>query len=111
MTTLGRPRDATLLWFLVLAAAVYTIELSIAHSQAFATDPGDGASTVDGLRLVGLLQDRTHAVALIETPHGIDAVEQGGRVEGEQVARIAMNGVTLISGSTTRVLKWTEDGQ
>jgi hypothetical protein len=77
----------------------------------FATDRSDGASTVDGLRLVGLLQDRTHAVALIETPRGIDAVEQGDRVEGERVARIAMKEVTLITGSTTRVLKWTDDGR
>lgn len=77
----------------------------------FATNHVDGAPTDDSLRFAGLIQDRTHAVALIETPSGTDAVERGSRIEGERVTRIAMREVTLTAGSTTRVLKWTEDAR
>lgn len=77
----------------------------------FGTNPADGARTGGGLRLAGMMQDRTHAIALIETPRGTEVVERGGRIEGASVARIAMREVTLSAGSTTRVLKWTEDGR
>jgi hypothetical protein len=77
----------------------------------FATNRIDSAPTGDSLRFAGLIQDRTHALALIETPRGTDAVERGSRIEGESVARIGLREVTLTAGSTTRVLKWTEDGR
>ncbi|PXW17403.1 hypothetical protein [Paraburkholderia caballeronis] len=63
----------------------------------------------DALRLVGLMQDRAHAIALIETPDGTDAVTAGGRIEGGRVTRIAATGVTLASnGGAARELNWTE---
>lgn len=77
----------------------------------FAKVPADDARTVDGLRLAGLMQDRTHALALIETPAGTDAVKRGSRIEGQRVVRIAAPQVTLAAGGTTRVLTWSEDGQ
>lgn len=80
-------------------------------SDPFAANLADGASAVDGLRLAGLLQDRTRAVALIETPHGTDAVERGGRIEDERVAHIGRLAVTLAAGGSTRELKLMEDGK
>jgi len=77
----------------------------------FAATRIGGAGAVDDLRLVGLLRDRTHAMALIETPRGTDAVERGGRIDGERVMQIATEQVTLAAGGTTRVLGWTEDGR
>jgi hypothetical protein len=78
-------------------------------ADPFAATRGDDVRAGDGLRLAGLMQDRTHAVALIETPRGTDAVERGGTIEGEKVVRIAMPEITLASGGRTRTLKWTED--
>ncbi|TDV28553.1 hypothetical protein C7405_114122 [Paraburkholderia caballeronis] len=70
---------------------------------------GASAASDDALRLVGLMQDRAHAIALIETPDGTDAVTAGGRIEGGRVARIAATGVTLAgNGGAARELNWTE---
>lgn len=84
---------------------------AVAPPDPFAPNRADGAQAIDGLRLAGLMLDRTHAVALIETSRGTDAVVRGSRIDGERVVRIAMPEVTLATGDTTRVLKWTEDGR
>jgi len=79
-----------------------------APADPFATNPANGLQTGDGFRLAGLMQDRTRAVALIETAAGTSAVEAGSRIEGERVVRIAGGEVTLSAGSTMRTLKWAE---
>lgn len=78
-------------------------------SDPFTFNRTDGTETVDGLRLAGLMHDRNRSLALIETPQGTDAVEPGGRIDGERVLRIGAQQVTLSAGGTTRVLRWTED--
>jgi len=91
--------------------AVAPNEDPTARSNPFATNLADARRTVDGLRLAGVMQDRTRSVALVETSRGTDAVEPGDRIEGERVVRIAMPEVTLAAGGVTRALRWTEDGR
>jgi len=82
-----------------------------ALSDPFAGNRADGATTAGGLRLTGVLRDRSRALALIETPRGTEAVQQGARIDRERVASIGMGQVTLALDGTTRVLKWPEDGR
>lgn len=61
------------------------------------------------LRLVGLLHDRTHGLALLDTPGGIATVESGQQIGAERVTKLDASGITLGKGSATRVLALTED--
>jgi type II secretory pathway component PulM len=85
-------------------------DAAAASRDPFATNLAGAAPAGDSLRLAGLLQDRTHALALIETPAGTGAVERGDRIGGERVARITMPAVTLAAGGVTHVLTWAEEG-
>jgi type II secretory pathway component PulM len=85
-------------------------DAAAASRDPFATNPAGGSPAGDSLRLAGLLQDRTRALALIETPAGTGAVEAGGRIGGERVVRISMPAVTLAAGGVTHVLTWAEEG-
>ncbi|HTH58726.1 MAG TPA: hypothetical protein VL689_01055 [Paraburkholderia sp.] len=102
---------ATLSVFEALPSVPATVanDDAAARHDPFARSGVDGAGSSADLRLAGLIQDSKHAVVLIESPRGTDAVERGGRIDGERVVRIAMPGVTLAAGGRTRMLGWTED--
>jgi len=80
-------------------------------SDPFMAHRADGTTTAGGLRLAGVLWDRSRGLALIETPRGTETVEQGARIDAETVASIDAGQVTLAADGTTRVLKWAEDGR
>ncbi|MCC8396488.1 pilus assembly protein PilP [Paraburkholderia sp. MMS20-SJTR3] len=56
------------------------------------------------LRLVGMLRDRTRALALLDTPEGTTTVGTGHRLGVERVMRLDADGITLANGSATRTL-------
>jgi len=85
------------------------VPASRAGADPFAPASSDGFGPAGALRLAGLMRDATHALALIETPSGTEAVGRGERIDGAQVTQIATRQVTLAAGGTTRVLAWTED--
>lgn len=63
---------------------------------------------VSQLRLVGLLRDRTHGLALLDSPDGVTAVESGQQIGAERVTRVDALGITLANGNATRMLALTE---
>ncbi|OLL29582.1 hypothetical protein BTH42_21740 [Burkholderia sp. SRS-W-2-2016] len=56
------------------------------------------------LRLVGMLRDRTRALALLDTPDGATTVVTGHQLGVERVMRLDADGITLANGSATRTL-------
>jgi Tfp pilus assembly protein PilO len=60
------------------------------------------------LRLAGLLHDRTHALALLETPDGAATVASGQQFGTERVTRVDALGITLANGGATRTLALAE---
>ncbi|RDJ99224.1 hypothetical protein [Paraburkholderia lacunae] len=60
------------------------------------------------LRLAGLLRDRTHALALLETPDGAATVAPGQQFGAERVTRVDAFGVTLANGGASRTLAFAE---
>jgi len=60
------------------------------------------------LRLVGLLHDDRHGLALLETSNGVATVGRGEGVGDERVARIGPFGVTLESPNGTHALALAE---
>ncbi|NIF79965.1 hypothetical protein F3J20_21645 [Paraburkholderia sp. Cy-641] len=60
------------------------------------------------LRLVGLLSDRGHGLALLDTPDGATTVTAGQQLGTERVARLDALGITLANGAATRTLTLTE---
>ncbi|MBV8627285.1 MAG: hypothetical protein JO371_05350 [Paraburkholderia sp.] len=60
------------------------------------------------LRLVGLLRDDRHGLALLETPDGIATVARGEGVGNERVIRIDPLGVTLATPNGTHALTLAE---
>jgi Tfp pilus assembly protein PilO len=69
---------------------------------------GDNLPDSSSLRLVGLLRDLTHGLALLDTPDGATTVTSGQQLGAERVTRIDADGVTLANGGTTRMLALTE---
>ncbi|MFM0739053.1 hypothetical protein PQQ51_17585 [Paraburkholderia xenovorans] len=61
------------------------------------------------LRLAGLLRDRTHALALLETPDGTTTAASGEQIGVERVTRLDALSITLANGGgATRTLALTE---
>jgi Tfp pilus assembly protein PilO len=60
------------------------------------------------LRLIGLLHDRTHGLALLDTPDGMTTVASGQQIGAERVTRFDTLGITLAKGDATRTLALTE---
>lgn len=71
-------------------------------ADPFAADRSDAAA--DALRLTGLLRDRRHALALVETSDGAIDVTAGERLLGERVLGVGEAGLTLASDSGTHEL-------
>jgi Tfp pilus assembly protein PilO len=63
---------------------------------------------VSQLHLVGVLRDRTRALALLDTPDGATTVASGQQLGDERVTRLDALGITLAKGSTTRTLALAE---
>ncbi|NKJ46563.1 hypothetical protein CIC12_07365 [Burkholderia sp. SG-MS1] len=63
---------------------------------------------VSQLRLVGVLRDRTHGLALLDTPDGATTVASGQQLGAERVTRLDVLGITLARGDTTRTLALAE---
>jgi Tfp pilus assembly protein PilO len=63
---------------------------------------------VSQLRLVGVLRDRTHGLALLDTPDGATTVASGQQLGAERVTRLDALGITLARGDTTRTLALAE---
>ncbi|RKT25263.1 Tfp pilus assembly protein PilO [Paraburkholderia sp. RAU2J] len=63
---------------------------------------------ISQLRLVGVLRDRTHGLALLDTPDGATTVASGQRLGAERVTRLDALGITLARGDTTRTLALAE---
>jgi Tfp pilus assembly protein PilO len=63
---------------------------------------------VSQLRLVGVLRDRTRALALLDTPGGAATIEQGQQLGAERVAKLDALGITLVNGGATRTLALAE---
>lgn len=60
------------------------------------------------LRLVGLLHDRAHGLALFDTPEGATTVASGQQIGDERVTRFDTFGITLAKGAATRTLELAE---
>lgn len=73
--------------------------------QMLASGELPGASQ---LRLVGLLHDRTRALALLDTPDGAKTAASGQQFGAERVARFDAFSITLVNGGATRTLALTE---
>nr|WKF57525.1 hypothetical protein HUO10_002011 [Paraburkholderia busanensis] len=67
-----------------------------------------GLADFTQLRLAGLLHDRTHGLALLDTPDGAATIVAGQQIGGERVMRLDALGVTLARGESTRTLTMTE---
>jgi hypothetical protein len=63
---------------------------------------------VSQLRLVGVLSDRTHGLALLDTPDGVATVEKGQQLGAERVTKLDTLGITLAKNGTTRTLALAE---
>jgi Tfp pilus assembly protein PilO len=77
----------------------------------FATPPVlAGANQIDAalLRLVGLLHDRSHSLALLETPDGPATVVAGEQLGAERITRLDALGITLANRVATRTLALAE---
>lgn len=72
---------------------------------------GVDASVDVGLRLVGLLRDRVHALALVDTDDGPIAAEPGQQVGDARVTRIDADGLTLTTSLGARQLTFAEDAR
>ena len=73
--------------------------------QMLASGELPGASQ---LRLVGLLHDRTRALALLDTPDGAKTAASGQQFGAERLARFDGFSITLVNGGATRTLALTE---
>ncbi len=69
------------------------------------------ASADASLRLVGLLRDRVHALALVETDDGPIAAEPGQQVGDARVTRIDADGLTLATSLGAKQLTFAEDAR
>lgn len=69
---------------------------------------GEPQPDASQLRLVGLLRDRIHGLALLDTPDGATTVASGQQLGTERVTRLDAFGITLANGSATRTLTLTE---
>lgn len=76
----------------------------------FSLHPGTEEDLTDAgaLRLVGVLTDRSHGLALIQTAQGAVAVGPGQLLEDERVTRVDAHGVTLAGRTGARTLVLTE---
>jgi Tfp pilus assembly protein PilO len=63
---------------------------------------------ISQMRLVGVLRDRTHGLALLDTPDGATTVASGQQLGAERVTRLDALGITLARGDTTRTLALAE---
>lgn len=72
---------------------------------------GVDASTDASLRLVGLLRDRVHALALVETDDGPIAAEPGQQVGDARVTHIDADGLTLTTSLGAKQLTFAEDAR
>ncbi|HZZ10163.1 MAG TPA: hypothetical protein VFE79_05690 [Paraburkholderia sp.] len=90
-------------------------EENIVFYDPFALAPmlaSDDLPDASQLRLVGLLRDRTRALALLETPEGAMTAASGQQLGRERVARLDALSITLTNaangGAGTRTLALTE---
>ncbi len=88
---------------------LYRAESTLADTPQ--TDPFGLPDDVDGggLRLAGVIVDRSHAVAMIETPDGITAVGQGQQLGPEHVGHIDLAAVALSRPPRMRKLTWERE--
>lgn len=73
------------------------------------TPPAADAPGSRALRLVGVIEDGTHAIALMETPDGMQTVRRGDALGGERVANIGMPEIVLSHGASLRALTWEKE--
>jgi Tfp pilus assembly protein PilO len=73
------------------------------------TPPAGDAPGSRALRLAGVIEDGTHAIALMETPDGMQTVKRGDELGGERVASIGMPEIVLSHGAAMRTLTWEEE--
>lgn len=71
-------------------------------------DAGGAAADAALLRLVGMLRDRTHHLALLETAGGPEAVEPGQRLGDDRVTGMDASTVTLTNAVGARTLSMPE---
>lgn len=69
---------------------------------------GEQQPDASQLRLVGVLHDRTHGLALLDTPDGAATVVSGQQFGAERVTRLDALSITLANGGATRTLALTE---
>lgn len=76
----------------------------------FSPQPEAGIAAVDAilLRLVGMLRDRTHDLALLETADGATTVERGQRLGDDRVTGMGAFSITLTNTVGTRTLTLPE---
>jgi hypothetical protein len=72
------------------------------------SEAGGAAADAALLRLVGMLCDRTHHLALLETAEGPATVEPGQRLGDDRVTGIDASSVTLTNAVGTRTLSIAE---
>ena len=82
---------------------VFFDPFSLTQMQASADLPG-----LAQLRLVGLLRDRVHGLALFDTPDGATTVGSGQQIGDERVTRFDAFSITLANGDATRTLELAE---
>ena len=77
----------------------------VASLDPFAAAAADGAGK-DGWRLAGIIQDRQHVVALVETPKGVLTAQAGQRIGDGRVVQVGPARVVVSAGGATHVLGW-----
>lgn len=73
--------------------------------------PSGDAPGSRALRLAGVIEDGTHAIALMQTPDGMQTVKRGDVLGGERVARIGMPEIVLSRGTAMRALTWDDQDE
>ncbi|WP_036045651.1 hypothetical protein [Paraburkholderia mimosarum] len=77
----------------------------VASLDPFAAAAADGAGK-DGWRLAGIIQDRQHIVALVETPKGVLTAQAGRPIGDGRVVQVGPARVVVSAGGATHVLGW-----
>jgi hypothetical protein len=93
--------------------ALPALPLVSTSAKNTASDPFSRAVAAgnDGWRLAGILQDRQHIVALVETPDGAMTAQAGQAIGEGRIVQIGPGRVVVASGGSTRTVGWAEEAK